>query len=304
MAVEHAIKPQWGVQFHPESVLTEHGAHLLGNFFVLARDRRSLAVQRPKNEPPPLIPASAAYGSRPAEPIRTQPTDTSGTAGPPGTSLGCQLRRCSNVCSLTIDRVSGWTARLLLSPIPVFLLSAGIGPLGEWVTAEAGKGAVTVTKADGSATEVPADMFGYLSAELAARQLPPAGLPFEFSLGYVGYLGYEMKADCGGEKVHATDLADAAFLFCDRAVVLDHETSEAWILSLSTDAAREQALAWLDEAERAVRVSAVPRCRPASRYRASRRLSMSCRGTPGNTTPKIRQECWRRSVPERVTRSA
>ena len=38
MGVEHTAKPQWGVQFHPESILTEHGAQLLANFFELARD--------------------------------------------------------------------------------------------------------------------------------------------------------------------------------------------------------------------------------------------------------------------------
>jgi para-aminobenzoate synthetase len=62
-----------------------------------------------------------------------------------------------------------------------------------------------------------------------------------------------MKADSGAEKLHATDLPDASFVFCDRAVVLDHETGEAWILTLSAGADRQQALAWLQEAERTVR---------------------------------------------------
>jgi anthranilate synthase/aminodeoxychorismate synthase-like glutamine amidotransferase len=37
MAVEHASHPVIGVQFHPESVLTEHGHALLRNFLALAR---------------------------------------------------------------------------------------------------------------------------------------------------------------------------------------------------------------------------------------------------------------------------
>ena len=36
-AVRHRQHPVWGVQFHPESIMTEHGRDILGNFLLLAR---------------------------------------------------------------------------------------------------------------------------------------------------------------------------------------------------------------------------------------------------------------------------
>ena len=39
-AIRHREHPVWGVQFHPESVMTPHGKQLLGNFLALILPRR------------------------------------------------------------------------------------------------------------------------------------------------------------------------------------------------------------------------------------------------------------------------
>jgi anthranilate/para-aminobenzoate synthase component II len=36
MAIAHRELPRWGVQFHPESILTPEGPALLANFLKLA----------------------------------------------------------------------------------------------------------------------------------------------------------------------------------------------------------------------------------------------------------------------------
>jgi anthranilate synthase component 2 len=41
MGVRHRELPVYGVQFHPESILTEHGHALLQNFFTLGATRRA-----------------------------------------------------------------------------------------------------------------------------------------------------------------------------------------------------------------------------------------------------------------------
>jgi len=41
MAVRHASHPTWGVQFHPESILTPQGEQLLSNFLSMVETHRA-----------------------------------------------------------------------------------------------------------------------------------------------------------------------------------------------------------------------------------------------------------------------
>jgi para-aminobenzoate synthetase len=58
---------------------------------------------------------------------------------------------------------------------------------------------------------------------------PP--LPFAFTGGYVGYLGYELKAECGAPGKHQSPYPDACLLRVDRFLAIDHAKNKLWIVS-------------------------------------------------------------------------
>ena len=84
---------------------------------------------------------------------------------------------------------------------------------------------------------------GWMIATAAGvRVTDLAGEPFDFTCGFAGYLGYELKAECGGQGVHRSPLPDAALLFCDRLVAFDHDQRRVHLLALA-DAAGAAAAA-------------------------------------------------------------
>jgi len=42
-AIRHATHPVWGVQFHPESILTQHGKRILQNFLTMAASQNPIS---------------------------------------------------------------------------------------------------------------------------------------------------------------------------------------------------------------------------------------------------------------------
>ena len=104
-------------------------------------------------------------------------------------------------------------------------------------------GTVTVTGPVG-VRRLRQPLFAYLDEQLRRRRAPaPAGLPFGFTLGYVGYLGYELKAETGGEAAHQARTPDAALLLADRILAVDHRDGRGWLLTESTVDS-----SWLDRA--------------------------------------------------------
>lgn len=250
MAVEHCFRPQWGVQFHPESIETEHGRRLIDNFLRLSRDR-----SRQRNTI--AAPAVAAAPTRCIGP-HAEPQ----TPGRRFCLISRRLDRQPDADAVYSQLFAGqdgafWLdSSMIVDGLSRFSILGGMGPHGEWVTADANCGA-RVRHSDGTVTHLDQSIFDYLGEQTAERAVTGFDSDCEFTLGYVGYLGYEMKAECGGDAVHQSDLPDAGLVFCDRAVVIDHQLDETWLLALSDQETGDEAEAtsWLNQAEKAVRSS-------------------------------------------------
>lgn len=107
-------------------------------------------------------------------------------------------------------------------------------------------GATTVTT--GSATaRISGPFFRWLDGVWGRKAVrTPPDYPADFTLGWLGYLGYELKRETGGTDV-ASPLPDVSLLFAGRAVVLDHVAGTVWLLALEAPDAET----WLAEAAEA-----------------------------------------------------
>jgi para-aminobenzoate synthetase len=85
----------------------------------------------------------------------------------------------------------------------------------------------------------------YVQGELCRISVPRSELPFDFACGFAGYLGYELKAECGGAAAHRSPHPDAQLIFAARMVALDHELGHTYLLCLHQPGAEQQADDWL-----------------------------------------------------------
>ncbi|WP_291885954.1 aminodeoxychorismate synthase component I [Cellulomonas sp.] len=117
------------------------------------------------------------------------------------------------------------------------VVGARDGVVSHTVRYRLGDGAVTVTGTDGRTSHVPGDVFEFLSDAVARFAVEPdADLPSPFALGYVGYLGYELRGDSCGMPVRVrSEHDDAFFVLAERALVFDARTGQVHAVALVGD---------------------------------------------------------------------
>lgn len=82
-------------------------------------------------------------------------------------------------------------------------------------------GTLTIEDVSRHITQQQVSVWDYLRDQLHQHKVQiddetAQQLPFDFWGGYMGYLGYELKAECGGDNVHRAATPDAAMFLADR----------------------------------------------------------------------------------------
>lgn len=248
MAVRHRDLPRWGVQFHPESIATHYGREILANFADLTgRARRR--------------------GGENAGPGRGRHAD-------PGRGRSAGLRLIAEAVHTPVNTETMFAELFGSSPTCFWLdsslvqaglsrfsfLGDGSGPLSETLTYRVGDAGVEIRDASG-VRKAEGSAFDVLERRLSELRMPAdPGLPFEFTAGYVGYVGYEMKADCGADAAHCARTPDAMWIFADRLIAVDHETGVTYLLAChdGSDGLHAAARGWVDQIARRLAAMAAP----------------------------------------------
>ena len=288
MAAKHVAYPHYGVQFHPESICTTHGRVLLENFRDLAaawnasrkgRQGGERVILGIKDLPSPqdIAVAPGRAGSNPP-PFRDAPS----------ARLGVKVE----VINGCLNDILGGTARVVEEIFArdgtrdVFFLDSATpertrfsymggvgGPLWRRVSYTLNDdggdddgdnddtgGTLTVEDRRGSTRVADcSSVFDWVTGQtrfFSEFDDRLASLPFEFWGGPVGYLGYELKCQTGGRRVHRSDNCDACFFVVDRFICADHHTGDLYVVAVYNSDVGDhgaEAASWVAEVAAACR---------------------------------------------------
>ena len=214
MGLEHRTRPLFGVQFHPESICTQYGQTLLANFRDLTPRRGgsarlpSAAVLLPKSDDlEPDSPCSLHFNKL-------------GWHEPEAVFDAIYAESES---AFWLDSSAG--ARFSF-------MGDATGPLAFTLRYRHREGRCTLSDSSGQRVR-EGSVFDVMREVLRERATHEPSLPFDFQGGFVGYLGYGLKAECGGEDRHEAEEPDAQLHFCDRFIAFDHVERATYVVALT-----------------------------------------------------------------------
>jgi para-aminobenzoate synthetase len=250
MGMRHRSLPLWGVQFHPESICTEYGHALFENFKQITQKFAQERENSPKKH----------YW-----------TGNNGTAPTPANSSGQKQQQKFELCTRKLNLFTVSEAELCPDTEQMFVHLFGKSPNAFWLDSSrvepglsrfsfmgdsSGENSLliryqtlnqelTVTKSD-TISRKTEGIFEYLQREIELRHCSSDDLPFDFNCGFVGYFGYELKAESGSQLKYPSTLPDAMFLLADRMIAIDHQEQTLYLLCLIEQGQYDLAETWFE----------------------------------------------------------
>lgn len=255
MAVSHRMRPHYGVQFHPESVATTFGKRILENFRDMTMEfwQDKGHIRNVKEDAIPvkdhvstgmvlkgLASSKSCGGDSNDGLLRLYWEKVDGIASEAGGSEGIF---CGLFGEGTAKDTFWLDSSLQHGGARFSFLGGKGGTLWKRLTYSmsdkhgSGQGILKIEN-NKLVEEVQLEegFLEFLSSELQScvtSKEDSEGLPFDFWGGFVGYLGYELKAECGAHfNQHKSKLPDASYFFVDQFIVVDHSNDDVYVVAL------------------------------------------------------------------------
>jgi len=251
MGMRHRSLPMWGVQFHPESICTEYGQTLFENFkeitqkFVQERDKSPTKHYWTGNNQAAILPTNSSQNSSQTNSSQQNQQQ--------------EFELCTRKLSLCHDTEQMFV-HLFGNSASAFWLDSSRVESGlsrfSFMGDNSGENSLliryrtqgqelTITQSDTVSFKTEG-IFDYLQREIERRRCPSDDLPFDFNCGFVGYFGYELKAESGGKLNHTSTLPDAMFMLADRMIAIDHQEQAIYLLCLTQQGQAASAEGWFE----------------------------------------------------------
>ncbi|MBC5795539.1 aminodeoxychorismate synthase component I [Sphaerospermopsis sp. LEGE 00249] len=239
MGLRHRNLPFWGVQFHPESICTEYGKEIFNNFRNITANFYNYQIPENTNHQNILLTKKHQKQKQQQYQVCSKKLDIYPDAEQVFTQLfGDKV----NTFWLDSSRYEPGLSRFSF-------MGDNSGVHSLLVEYQTQNQEIKITQG-GKITTYHESIFDYLQREIKNRYYVNCvneELPFDFNCGFVGYFGYELKAECGGNLVHNSELPDAMFILADRIIAFDHQEQVIYLVCLTTD--EETAKTWFSETE-------------------------------------------------------